>query len=155
MITREFKGKLDATGRKFGIVVSRFNELVSKQLLSGALDCLERHGAKAADIIWVAGAFEIPAVVLRLAQGKKCDAVIALGAVIRGDTPHAEYISAEVAKGLAQVYFQTGVPVTFGVITADTLEQALERAGAKAGNKGWSAALSAIEMSDIENQKLG
>ena len=155
MITREFKGKLDATDRKFGIVVSRFNELVSKQLLSGALDCLERHGAKAADIVWVAGAFEIPAVVLRLAQGKKCDAVIALGAVIRGDTPHAEYISAEVAKGLAQVYFQTGVPVTFGVITADTLEQALERAGAKAGNKGWSAALSAIEMSDIEKQKLG
>jgi 6,7-dimethyl-8-ribityllumazine synthase len=152
--TREFKGKLDATGRRFGIVVSRFNELVSKQLLGGALDCLERHGAKAADIVWVAGAFEIPAVVLRLAQLKKCAAVIALGAVIRGDTPHAEYISAEVAKGLAQVYFKTGVPATFGVITADTLEQALERAGAKAGNKGWTAALTAIEMADIETQKL-
>jgi 6,7-dimethyl-8-ribityllumazine synthase len=154
METKEFKGKLDATGRRFGIVVSRFNELISKQLLGGALDCLDRHGAKAADIVWVAGAFEIPAVALRLAQAKKCAAVIALGAVIRGDTPHAEYISAEVAKGLAQVYFKTGVPATFGVITADTLEQALERAGAKAGNKGWTAALSAIEMADIETQKL-
>jgi 6,7-dimethyl-8-ribityllumazine synthase len=155
METREFKGKLDATGRRFAVVVSRFNELVSRQLLSGALDCLERHGAKSADVVWVAGAFEIPGVALRLAAGKKADAVIALGAVIRGDTPHAEYISAEVAKGLAQVYLQTGVPATFGVITADTLEQALERAGAKAGNKGWSAALSAIEMADIEHQQLG
>ncbi len=154
METREFKGKLDATGRRFGIVVSRFNELVSKQLLSGALDCLERHGAKGADIVWVAGAFELPAVTLHLAQSKKYQAVIALGAVIRGDTPHAEYISAEVAKGLAQVYLQTGVPAAFGVITADTLEQALERAGAKAGNKGWTAALSAIEMADIASQQL-
>jgi 6,7-dimethyl-8-ribityllumazine synthase len=112
------------------------------------------HNAKAADVVWVAGAFEIPAVALRLASMKKCDAVIALGAVIRGDTPHAEYISSEVAKGIAHVYLETGVPVTFGVITADTLEQALERAGAKAGNKGWTAALSAIEMADLEKQKL-
>jgi 6,7-dimethyl-8-ribityllumazine synthase len=152
--TRQFKGKLDATGRRFGIVVSRFNELVSKQLLDGALDCLERHGAKAAAIVWVPGAFEIPGVALRIAQAKKCDAVIALGAVIRGDTPHAEYIAAETAKGLAQVHARTGVPATFGVITADTLEQALERAGAKAGNKGWTAALSAIELADIEQQQL-
>jgi len=154
METREFKGKLDATGRKFALVVSRFNELVGKQLLAGALDCLERHNAKAVDIVWVAGAFEIPAVALRLASMKKCDAVIALGAVIRGDTPHAEYISSEVAKGIAHVYLETGVPVAFGVITSDTLEQALERAGAKAGNKGWTAALSAIEMADLEKQKL-
>jgi 6,7-dimethyl-8-ribityllumazine synthase len=152
--TKEFKGKLDATGRRFVLVVSRFNELVSKQLLSGALDCLERHNAKAADVVWVAGAFEIPATALRIASGKKCDAVIALGAVIRGDTSHAEYISAEVAKGLAQVYMKTGVPATFGVITSDTLEQALERAGAKSGNKGWTAALSAIEMADLEKQKI-
>lgn len=155
METREYKGKLDATGRRFAIVVARFNELVSKQLLSGALDCLERHGAKAADVVWVTGAFEIPGVALRLAAGKKVDAVIALGAVIRGDTPHAEYISAEVAKGLAQIHMQTGVPVAFGVITADTLDQALERAGAKSGNKGWNAAMSAIEMADIEKQQLG
>ncbi len=154
METREFKGKLDATGRKFALVVSRFNELVGKQLLSGALDCLERHSAKAADVVWVSGAFEIPAVALRLASMKKYDAVIALGAVIRGDTPHAEYISSEVAKGIAHVYLETGVPVAFGVITADTLEQALERAGAKSGNKGWTAALSAIEMADLEKQKL-
>jgi len=154
METREFKGKLDATGRKFAVVVSRFNDLVGKQLLAGALDCLERHNAKAVDVIWVSGAFEIPAVALRLASMKKCDAVVALGAVIRGDTPHAEYISSEVAKGIAHVYLETGVPVTFGVITADTLEQALERAGAKAGNKGWTAALSAIEMADLEKQKF-
>jgi len=152
--TREFKGKLDATGRKFALVVSRFNDLVGKQLLAGALDCLERHNAKAVDVVWVSGAFEIPAVALRLASMKKCDAVVALGAVIRGDTPHAEYISSEVAKGIAHVYLETGVPVTFGVITADTLEQALERAGAKAGNKGWTAALSAIEMADLEKQKF-
>ena len=154
MQIREFKGKLDASGRKFALVVSRFNELVSKQLLDGAKDCLERHNAQAGDIVWVAGAFEIPAVAQRLAGTKKYDAVIALGAVIRGDTPHAEYISSEVAKGLGRVYLQTGVPTAFGVITADTLEQALERAGAKAGNKGWTAALTAIEMADIEKQKF-
>jgi len=155
MDVKEYKGRLDATGRTFGVVVSRFNELISKQLLAGALDCLERHGAKAVDVVWVAGAFEVPPVVRQLAAGKKYDAVVALGAVIRGDTPHAEYISAEVAKGLAKVYLDTGVPATFGVITAETLEQALERAGAKAGNKGWTAALSAIEMADIARQKPG
>ena len=116
METREFKGKLDATGRKFAVVVSRFNDLVGKQLLAGALDCLERHNARAVDIVWVSGAFEIPATALRLASAKKCDAIIALGAVIRGDTPHAEYISAEVAKGLAHVYLKTGVPAKPPVI---------------------------------------
>jgi len=146
METSEYKGKLDATGKRFAIVVSRFNELISRQLQLGALDCLERHNARVAATCWVAGAWEIPAIAQKLARSGKYDAVIALGAVIRGDTPHAEYISAEVAKGLAHVYLDTGVPATFGVITADTLEQALERAGAKAGNKGWSAALSAIEM---------
>jgi len=154
MQTREFKGKLDATGKRFGLLVSRFNELISKQLLDGAKDCLERHNARAADVVWVAGAYEIPAVALRLAKTKRYDAIVALGAVIRGDTPHAEYISAEVSKGLAKVYFTTGVPASFGIITADTLEQALDRAGAKSGNKGWTAALTAIEMADLEKQKL-
>ncbi len=150
MEKREFQGRLDASGKKFALVVSRFNEFVSRQLLAGALDCLERHNAKETDTFWVAGAFEISAVARRLAVSKRYDGVVGLGAVIRGDTPHAEYINAEVAKGLAKVYFETGVPATFGVITADTLEQALERAGAKAGNKGWTAALSAIEMVNLE-----
>lgn len=149
MEKREFQGKLDGTGKKFALVVSRFNELISRQLLGGALDCLERHGAQAADVYWVAGAYELPPVAKRAAGTGKYDAVVGLGAVIRGDTPHAEYINAEVSKGLARVYLDTGVPTTFGVITADTLEQALERAGAKAGNKGWTAALSAIEMANL------
>jgi 6,7-dimethyl-8-ribityllumazine synthase len=149
MESREFKARLDATGKRFALVVSRFNELISRELLAGALDCLERHNAQAADVIWVPGSFEIPPVVLRLAQTKKYDALIALGAVIRGDTPHAEYISAEVTKGLAKVSLQTGVPVALGIITADTLDQALERAGAKQGNKGWNAALSAIELTNL------
>lgn len=149
MKKREFQGKLDAGGRKFALVVSRFNDLISRQLLSGAHDCLERHGAESADTFWVAGAYELPAVVLRLAATKRYDGIVALGAVIRGDTPHNEYINAEVSKGLAKASFDTGVPVTFGVITADTLEQALERAGTKSGNKGWSAALSAIEMTNL------
>ncbi|OYD15524.1 6,7-dimethyl-8-ribityllumazine synthase [candidate division WOR-3 bacterium JGI_Cruoil_03_51_56] len=150
MEKREFQGKLDATGKNFALVVSRFNKLVSGQLLSGALDCLLRHNAKGTDIFWVAGAFEIPPLCRHCAASKKYDGVVGLGAVIRGDTPHAEYINAEVAKGLARVYFETGVPTILGVITADTLEQALERAGAKAGNRGWTAALSAIEMANLE-----
>jgi 6,7-dimethyl-8-ribityllumazine synthase len=150
MEKREFQGKLDARGRKFALIVSRFNDLLSRQLLAGALDCLERHSAEAADVYWVAGAYEIPAVARKLAATGRFDGIVALGAVIRGDTPHNEYINAEVAKGLAKVYFDSGVPVTFGIITADTLEQALERAGSKAGNKGWSAALAAIEMTDLD-----
>jgi len=150
MEKREFQGKLDASGRRFALVVSRFNEMLSRQLLGGAFDCLERHNAEAVDVFWVAGAYELPPVARRLAAGKRYDAVVAIGAVIRGDTPHNELINAEVAKGLAKAYYETGVPVTFGVITADTLEQALERAGTKAGNKGWSAALAAIEMVNLE-----
>ncbi len=149
MKKKEFQGKLDATGRKFALVVSRFNDLLSRQLLEGAFDCLERHGAESTDVFWVAGAYEIPPVARRVAATKRYDGVVALGAVIRGDTPHNEYISAAVAKGLAKAYFETDVPVTFGVITADSLEQALERAGSKAGNKGWTAALAAIEMADL------
>jgi 6,7-dimethyl-8-ribityllumazine synthase len=151
MDKREFQGKLDAKGKRFGLIVSRFNELLSKQLLGGATDCLDRHGAKSADIFWVAGAYEIPAIARRLATSNRYDGVVALGAVIHGDTPHAEYINTEVSKGLSKVYYDTGVPTTFGVITADTLEQALERAGSKSGNKGWSAALAAIEMVNLES----
>lgn len=146
-----YKGHFKAEGRHFGIVVSRFNELVSKQLLEGALDCLNRHGCADdnIDVAWVPGSFEIPAAADKMASSKKYDAVICLGAVVRGATPHFEYIAAEVTKGIAQVALKTGVPTIYGVITTDTLEQALERAGTKAGNKGWDAALSAIEMVDL------
>lgn len=148
---REHHGILDARGKKFGIVVSRFNELISKQLLEGALDCLLRHGAADEDIevAWVPGAFEIPLVAQKMAGSGRFNAIICLGAVIRGDTPHHEYIASEVTKGIAQVSLAMGVPVAYGVITPDTLEQALERAGTKAGNKGWQAALSAIEMANL------
>jgi len=148
---QQVHGILSAENRKFAIVVSRFNEFISGKLLDGALDCLNRH--KAADkniqIYWVPGSFEIPIIANRLAKSSKFDAVICLGAVIRGSTPHFEYIAAEVAKGIAHSAMETGLPVIFGIITADTLEQAIERAGTKAGNKGWDAALSAIEMSDL------
>lgn len=149
MDKREFKGVLDASGKKFAIVVSRFNEFLSKELLAGALDCLERHNANKIDIYWTPGCFEIPGIARLLAETKKYSAVIALGVIIRGDTPHAEYIAAEVAKGLAKINFDTNVPAVFGVITADTIEQAIERSGTKAGNKGFNAALSAIEMADL------
>ena len=131
--------------------MSRFNELICSKLLDGALDCLERHGATMdqIDIAWVPGSFEIPLAAKKFAETQKYDAVICLGAVIRGATPHFEYISAEVTKGIAQVSLDSGVPVSYGVITPDTLEQALERAGTKAGNKGWDAALSAIEMVNL------
>ncbi|MGQ9560704.1 MAG: 6,7-dimethyl-8-ribityllumazine synthase [Candidatus Oleimicrobiaceae bacterium] len=145
------EGLLSAKDRSFAIVVSRFNELISKQLLDGALDCLRRHGAadEKVHVVWVPGSFEIPAVAQKLAASKRYDAVICLGAVIRGATPHFEYIAAEVTKGIAQVGLATGVPTIYGVLTPDNLEQALERAGTKAGNKGWQAALSAIEMADL------
>jgi 6,7-dimethyl-8-ribityllumazine synthase len=148
---KTYEGQLTAQGKRFGIVVSRFNELICKKLLEGALDCLTRHGANLdeVEIAWVPGSFEIPVVAARLAASKKYDAVICLGAVIRGATPHFEYIAAEVTKGIAQVSLDTGLPVVYGVITPDNLEQALERAGTKAGNKGWDAALSAIEMADL------
>jgi len=145
------EGLLTAKDRSFAIVVSRFNELISKQLLDGAIDCLRRHGAadEKIHVVWVPGSFEIPAVAQRLAASKRYDAIICLGAVIRGATPHFEYIAAEVTKGIAQVGLATGVPTIYGVLTPDNLEQALERAGTKAGNKGWQAALSAIEMADL------
>jgi 6,7-dimethyl-8-ribityllumazine synthase len=145
------EGKLTAKNKKFGIVASRFNELITNQLISGAKDCLLRHECKETEIsiAWVPGSFEIAAVAKKMAKSKKYDAVICLGAVIRGGTPHFDYISAEVSKGVAQVGLETGLPVIFGVLTTDTIEQALERAGTKAGNKGWDAAISAIEMVNL------
>ena len=145
------EGKIDAKGLKFGLVVSRFNDFINDRLLGGALDALIRNGAdeKNLSIVKVPGAFEIPLAAKKMANSGMYDAVICLGCVIRGATPHFEYISAEVAKGISKVSLESGVPVSFGVITADNLEQAIERAGTKAGNKGWDAALSAIEMINL------
>ena len=145
------EGKIVAKGMKFGIVASRFNDFISGKLIDGALDALTRSGADAKDIdvIRVPGAFEIPLAAKKAAQSGRFDAVICLGAVIRGATPHFEYISAEVTKGIAMVGLETGIPVIYGVITTDTIEQAIERAGSKSGNKGWDAALSAVEMVDL------
>ncbi len=146
-----FEGKLLAEGKKFALVASRFNDFITDRLIGGAVDGLERSGAKEADIeiIKVPGAFEIPLVAKKLATAGRHDAVICLGAVIRGATPHFEYVSAEVSKGVAQIGMETGVPVIFGVVTTDTIEQAIERAGAKSGNKGWSAAMAAVEMVNL------
>lgn len=146
-----YEGHLVGTGLKVAIVVSRFNELLSTRLLSGAQDGFVRHGVDAADIdvAWVPGAFEIPLVARKLADKGTYDAVVALGVVIRGGTPHFEYVAGEVSKGIAKISLDTGVPVMFGVITADTIEQAVERAGTKAGNKGWEAAMGAIEMANL------
>ncbi len=148
------QGELSAKGFKFAIVASRFNDFITSHLIDGALDALLRHGAADADIeiVKVPGSFEIPLAARVLARSKKYDAVICLGAVIRGATPHFEYVSAEVSKGIASVSLETGLPVIFGVLTTDTIEQAVERAGAKAGNKGWDAALSAIEMANLMRQ---
>ncbi len=146
-----FEGKLDASGLKIGIVASRFNHFLTEKLLDGAIDCIVRHNgdAKNIDVAWVPGSFEIPYAASRLVHKGGYDAVICLGAVIRGDTPHFEYIAAEAAKGIARISLDSGIPVLFGVITTDTLEQAIERAGTKAGNKGWDAAVSAIEMVNL------
>jgi 6,7-dimethyl-8-ribityllumazine synthase len=148
---KSFEGMLLGKGLKFGLVVSRFNEFISKKLFEGAQDALTRHGVADGDIdvAWTPGSFEIPLVALRMARSKRYDAVICLGAVIRGGTPHFDYIAAELGKGIARVAMETGVPVIHGVITADTLEQAIERAGAKMGNKGFTAATSAIEMANL------
>lgn len=147
------EANLLAEGRRFAIVVSRFNDFISDKLLSGALDALVRSGANDADIevVRVPGSFEIPLIAKKLAAGGKYDAVICLGAVIRGSTPHFDYVSAEVSKGIASAGMDTGVPIIFGVITTDTIEQAIERAGTKAGNKGWDAAVSAIEMANLSD----
>ncbi len=146
-----YEGKLTAEGLKFGIVISRFNEFITGKLLEGARDCLTRHGVADDDIevAWVPGAWEIPPVAERLARGEKYSAVICLGAVIKGETSHWQYISGQVSRGIAGAGRGSGVPVIFGVITPDTLEQAIERAGTKAGNKGFQAALSAIEMANL------
>lgn len=146
-----YEGKLLAEGFRFGIVVSRFNELITRRLLSGARDALRRHGAdeEKLDVAWAPGSFEVPMVAQRLAGSGRYDAVICLAAVIRGDTPHFEYVAAEAAKGIAKVGLDTGVPTIFGVVTADSIEEAIERAGAKAGNRGADAAMAAIEMADL------
>jgi len=146
-----FEGKLSGKGMKFALVVGRFNEMISTRLYEGALDCLRRHDVRETDVdaAWVPGAFEMPLVAGRLAASGRYDAVICLGAVIRGGTPHFEYVAAEAAKGIAKVTLDTGVPVAFGVLTTDTVEQAVERAGTKAGNKGWAAAATALEMANL------
>jgi 6,7-dimethyl-8-ribityllumazine synthase len=150
-MTKVYEGKLIAQGMKFALVVGRFNEFITNKLLGGAMDALNRHGAQDQDIetAWVPGAFEIPLVAQKLARSGKYDAVICLGAVIRGGTPHFDYVCAEVSKGVAKVGLDTGVPTIFGIITADTIEQAIERAGTKAGNKGWDAAVTGIEMASL------
>ena len=145
------EAKLNAEGKKFALVVSRFNDFITEKLLSGALDALIRSGAVDQDIevVRVPGAFEIPLVAKKMAKTNRFNAVIGLGAVIRGSTPHFDYVSAEVSKGIATVSMETEIPVIFGVITTDTIEQAIERAGTKAGNKGWSAAMDAVEMANL------
>lgn len=151
---RIVEGKLNAQGLKFGIIVSRFNEFITSKLLEGALDALLRHGAKESDIqiVRVPGSFEIPLLAKKMAQSGKFNALICLGTLIRGATPHFDYIAAEVSKGIALVSLETGIPVSFGVITTDTIEQAIERAGSKSGNKGWDAAMVAIEMARVVEQ---
>jgi len=150
-MNKHFEGMLLGKGLKFGVVISRFNDFISKKLLEGAQDALLRHGVNEEDIdiAWTPGSFEIPLVALKLAQTKRYDAIICLGAVVRGGTPHFDYIATELSKGIARVALETGLPVIHGVITADTLEQAIERAGAKMGNKGFVAAVSAIEMANL------
>jgi 6,7-dimethyl-8-ribityllumazine synthase len=145
------EAKLNAEGKKFALVVSRFNDFITEKLVSGALDALVRSGAADEDleVVKVPGAFEIPLVAKKMANTKRFDAVICLGAVIRGSTPHFDYISAEVSKGVAMAGMESEIPVIFGVITTDTIEQAIERAGTKAGNKGWSAAIAAVEMANL------
>ncbi len=150
-MSKLFEGVLLGKGLKFGVVVSRFNEFITNKLLEGAKDALLRHDVSQEDIdiAWVPGSFEIPLVAGKLAQTKRYDAIICLGAVIRGGTPHFEYVAAEVTKGIAKVGLDAGLPVTYGIITADTLEQAIERAGTKEGNRGFDAAVGAIEMANL------
>ncbi|MCG8401910.1 MAG: 6,7-dimethyl-8-ribityllumazine synthase [Firmicutes bacterium] len=150
-MVKVYEGHLVGEGLKFGIVVGRFNEFITNKLLSGALDALQRHGVSQQDVevAWVPGAFEIPAVARRMVDMNRYNAVLCLGAVIRGATPHFDYVAAEVSKGIAKVGLDSGMPVVFGVITVDTIEQAIERAGTKAGNKGWDAAVTAIEMANL------
>ncbi len=151
MMYSTYEGKLDATGLRVGLVVTRFNDLLTDKLLEGAVDCLIRHGAdeKNISVARVPGAFELPYAAARMVKTGKYDTIICLGAVIRGDTPHFDYIASEASKGIARLALDSGIPVMFGLVTADTLDQAIERAGTKAGNKGWDAALAAIEMVNL------
>ena len=151
---KTFEGQLIAGDGKFGIIVGRFNEFIGGKLLDGALDGLKRHGVSEEniEIVWVPGAYEIPLVSKRMAKTKNYDAILCLGAVIRGETPHFDYVSSEVSKGIANVSIDTEVPIIFGVLTTDTIQQAIERAGTKAGNKGFDAAVSAIEMTNLLSQ---
>lgn len=148
---RNLQGQLTVTGLRFAIVASRFNEFITSRLLAGALDALKRHGCEDEDVtvVYVPGAFEIPFIAKKLAESKAFDAVVCLGCVIRGQTPHFDYVAGESAKGIAHVALATGVPTVYGVLTTDTLEQAIDRAGAKAGNKGYDAALGAIELANL------
>ncbi|MDD3925518.1 MAG: 6,7-dimethyl-8-ribityllumazine synthase [bacterium] len=148
---KTYEGNLVAEGLSIGIAVSRFNEIITMRLLDGAVDALKRHGLseEAVEVAYVPGAFELPLIAGKMAKSGKYDAVICLGAIIRGGTPHFDYVAAEAAKGVAQAASASGIPITFGVITADNLEQAIERAGAKSGNKGWDAAVTAIEMANL------
>lgn len=150
-MSKTVEGHLNAEGLKFGIIISRFNDFIGHKLVGGAVDALLRHGAHEADIdiYKVPGGFEIPLTAKKLALARKYDAIICLGVIIRGDTPHFDYIAAEVTKGIATVGLETGIPVIFGVLTTDTIEQAIERAGSKSGNKGWDAAITAIEMVNL------
>lgn len=154
MPSKVLEGQLTADGKRFGIVVSRFNDLVTTRLLDGALDCLHRHGApdEGIEVAWVPGSFELPIAAKKLAGSQRFQAVICLGAVVRSDTPHFDYVAGEAAKGIAHVALDSGIPVAFGVVTADTVEQAVQRAGVKAGNRGWDAALNAIEMASLMEQ---
>ncbi|WP_088067239.1 6,7-dimethyl-8-ribityllumazine synthase [Gottfriedia luciferensis] len=147
----KFEGNLVGSGLKIGIIVGRFNEFITSKLLGGAQDALIRHGVEESDVdvIWVPGAFEIPLIAKKLADSKKYDAIITLGTVIRGSTTHYDYVCNEVAKGVAAITLQTGVPVIFGVLTTENIEQAIERAGTKSGNKGWDSGISAIEMANL------
>jgi 6,7-dimethyl-8-ribityllumazine synthase len=153
-MARTIQGKLDAKGCRFAIVISRFNSLISDRLLSGALDALERHGAAPDDtsVVWVPGSFEIPSIAKKLALSQKYDAVICLGALLRGETPHFEYLSSAVTKELGQIGLESGIPVINGVLTCNTMEQAVDRAGLKTGNKGFDAAVTAIEMVQLMKQ---
>lgn len=148
---RMHEGKLNAQGKRFALVVSRFNDLVTTRLLDGALDCLQRHGAVDEDIevAWVPGAFELPVVAQKMAQTGRFDVVTCLGCIVRSDTPHFDYVAGESSKGIARVGLDTGVPITFGVITADTVDQAVQRAGVKSGNRGWDAGMNAVEMASL------
>ncbi|MGO4539775.1 6,7-dimethyl-8-ribityllumazine synthase [Paenibacillus sp. YIM B09110] len=156
-MARIYEGHLVSEGLKYGVVVGRFNEFISSKLLGGALDAFKRHGAAEDDveIAWVPGAFEIPLIAQKMAESGKYDAVITLGAVIRGSTPHFDFVCNEAAKGVAAIALKTGVPTIFGVLTVDSIEQAIERAGTKAGNKGYEAAASAIEMANLTKQLQG